>query len=205
MGSFHNTTAKLEHCHLKESSYTFSGLDNSIFLLCLHCWFLPLQRSCDCLDAITWEVNGNAPDQSNTSTSGWTEICCWNMIFSLFVEISSLHSKMKINDCICQPRPIYQLVDVTAGWIDFIFFGRRERTAAHICRKQPQICCIRGQRHYLILSYLMVKGLKANLDLKLHHFSAQSMFLMLKPSALECFSCNKDKDLKHWQPRNSTF
>lgn len=29
---------------------------------------------------------------------------------------------MKINGYICQPRPIYQLVNVAAGWIDFFFF-----------------------------------------------------------------------------------
>lgn len=118
--SCHDEAApELEQCHLKQASHTFPGLGNSIFLLCLHCWFLPLQCSHDCLNAITWAVNGNAPDQSNTSVSGWTEICCWNMIFSLFVEISSPHSKMKINGYICQPRPICQLVDAAAGWIDF--------------------------------------------------------------------------------------
>lgn len=157
------------------------------------------QRSRDRPDAITRALNGNAPDQSNTSTSGRTEICCWNMIFSLFAEISSPHSEMKINGCICHPRPIYQLVDVAAGWIDFFFFfrDRRESTAAHICKKQPQICCIRGQRHYLILSYLLVKkSLKVNLDLQLHHFGAQSVFLTPEPAAHERFSCNTDKELK---------
>lgn len=126
-----------EHCHcLKESSHTFAGLDDSIFLLCLHCWFLPPQRSFDCLNAITWAVNGNAPDQSDTSTSDRTEICCWNMIFSLFVEISSPHSEMKINGCICHPQPIYQLVDVAAGWIDFFFccccWKKRKYCSSHL-------------------------------------------------------------------------
>lgn len=41
------------------------------------------------------------------------------MIFSLSVEISSQLSKMKINCDICQPWPIYQMVDVEGRKIDF--------------------------------------------------------------------------------------